>query len=313
MGLSLKKSLENGAIGTLHIFNNPDFVASFSSRGPVSPFYPKPDLVAPGVFINTTLTNGAYNLTSGTSYATPHVSGAAALLLQKDSTLKPLEVKSILTTTTDPVSDTYGNEFSAEVGGVGRLNITNAINSKIIVEQHYIIFNLSPVNQIQSEMLNISGINEKDKIKVDFQWEENDIKLDFLREENELKITASLLQESIGKYEGRIILIHENIEHRVPIFVQVNQGSIDVYENNGELNFEVTSPDDWSYAKISLIHKESGKISTTSITPTKDSTIPIFAKGQYWIEANIRSDENTLDAFDTLFVSSEFDNSVGFL
>jgi len=38
----------------MNLFNNPDFVASFSSRGPVSPFYIKPDIVAPGAYINTT-------------------------------------------------------------------------------------------------------------------------------------------------------------------------------------------------------------------------------------------------------------------
>jgi len=311
-GLLIKESLGNETIGTLHIFNNPDFVASFSSRGPVSPFYPKPDLVAPGVFINTTMTKGAYNLTSGTSYATPHVSGAVALLLQKDPSLKPFEIKSILATTSDPVSDTYGNEFPVDIGGAGRLNLTKAINSKIIFDPYYVIFNLSPENKIQSETLKIKGINEKDKIKVDFDWEEESIQLDFLREENNLIITATLNQELLGKYEGRLIIIHENVEHRIPIIAQVNEGTINVHENNGEFSFEISSPSDWTYAKISLTHKESGKITTTSITPTKDSTVSIFEKGQYWIEANIRTDENEFDAFDTFIVSSEFNNSIGF-
>ena len=50
-------------------------MAHFSSRGPVSPFYIKPDIVAPGAYINTTQNNAGYNFTSGTSYAAPHVSG----------------------------------------------------------------------------------------------------------------------------------------------------------------------------------------------------------------------------------------------
>jgi len=40
--------------------------------------------------------------------------------------------------------------------------------------------------------------------------------------------------------------------------------------------------------------------------------VSIFEKGQYWIEANIRTDENEFDAFDTFIVSSEFNNSIGF-
>ena len=63
-GLAIKESLANQTIGILHVFYNPDFVAHFSSRGPVSPFYIKPDLVAPGVFVNTTLNDGKYNFTS---------------------------------------------------------------------------------------------------------------------------------------------------------------------------------------------------------------------------------------------------------
>ena len=83
----------NGNEGnTAMLFYHPDFVAHFSSRGPVSPFYIKPDLVAPGAFVNTTLTDGKYNFTSGTSFAAPHVSGASALLLEK----KPSDLQSIM-------------------------------------------------------------------------------------------------------------------------------------------------------------------------------------------------------------------------
>ena len=68
-GLALKAGLQNDTIANLNVFYHPDFVTPFSSRGPVSPFYIKPDIVAPGVFVNSTFIGNRYNLTSGTSFA----------------------------------------------------------------------------------------------------------------------------------------------------------------------------------------------------------------------------------------------------
>ncbi|NNL57994.1 MAG: S8 family serine peptidase, partial [Nitrosopumilus sp.] len=52
-GLEIKESINDVHNATIHLFYNPDFVAHFSSRGPVSPFYIKPEIVAPGAYINT--------------------------------------------------------------------------------------------------------------------------------------------------------------------------------------------------------------------------------------------------------------------
>lgn len=60
-----------------------DTYADFSGRGPIAgDGYNKPDLVAPGVDIVSCDINGSYSLRSGTSMATPFVTGAAALLME---------------------------------------------------------------------------------------------------------------------------------------------------------------------------------------------------------------------------------------
>lgn len=67
-----------------------DTIASFSSRGPVTvdgSNRPKPDISAPGVGVRSSLPNGAYGSLSGTSMASPHVTGLVALLVSIDPSL----------------------------------------------------------------------------------------------------------------------------------------------------------------------------------------------------------------------------------
>ena len=56
--------------------------ASFSGRGYTADGLVKPDLVAPGVNIDTTLVGGGYTRVTGTSFAAPFVSSGAAMLME---------------------------------------------------------------------------------------------------------------------------------------------------------------------------------------------------------------------------------------
>jgi subtilisin family serine protease len=67
-----------------------DTFASFSNFGS------DVDLIAPGVCINSTWKGGGYNAISGTSMASPHVAGAAALVKAAKPGLAPKDVKSAL-------------------------------------------------------------------------------------------------------------------------------------------------------------------------------------------------------------------------
>ena len=82
------------------------------------------DLAAPGVAILSTLPAGSYGRYSGTSMATPHVSGAAALLLARDPALGAAAVKDRLLSTVDPVGGLAGL-----VGSGGRLNVGSALGT----------------------------------------------------------------------------------------------------------------------------------------------------------------------------------------
>ena len=315
-GLVIKQMLQSHTKGTLDVFYHPDFVAFFSSRGPVSPFYMKPDIVAPGAFINTTDAGGNYKIVSGTSFAAPHVAGTAALVLQKNPQLTPEELKSILMTTSDMVSNEYNERFPAEVAGSGRINAAKAIDSELIIIPPNLIFNLSAYNQIQTKDLEITGIDDQ-PVLVRF---ENNHVVDFdynLKREN-LTITAKLSQQGTknnwGEFESRMIISYNDVEYNIPIIVRVNEATILVNEDDGILSFDVSGHPSWSYAKITVTNKETQDTFTESITPTKKSELTVYQPGEYWIEANIKEidglSSKTLDVYETIKIEKAGENQI---
>jgi serine protease AprX len=140
-----------------------DAIASYSSKGPsLIDHIVKPDIVAPGNRIGSLLVkNSTLDLTnpnleiaptgtctgtcthqyfrlSGTSMATPVVTGAVALLLQKDPTLTPDTVKArimktawkgfgVYTNSYDVFNNVYSNEYDLFTYGAGYLDVDAAL------------------------------------------------------------------------------------------------------------------------------------------------------------------------------------------
>ena len=94
-----------------------DRLATFSNFGARSV-----DLGAPGVDIVSTIRNSNYASFSGTSMATPYVTGAAALLLAQNSALTAAQLKAAIMNSVDPIAALNGRSVSG-----GRLNITQAL------------------------------------------------------------------------------------------------------------------------------------------------------------------------------------------
>lgn len=143
-----------------------DQVAAFSSRGPNNNVYDnivKPDLVAPGVQILAAVADPCYlagaapscthqpetfDFYDGTSMATPHDTGAAALLKQLHNGWTPMEVKSALMTTAvtamgDQCSvagicnSTLSTSPSPQVTGAGRINLKDAARAGFVMDEAF--------------------------------------------------------------------------------------------------------------------------------------------------------------------------------
>ncbi|MEO0253400.1 MAG: S8 family serine peptidase [candidate division WOR-3 bacterium] len=133
-----------------------DNIASFSQRGPAPNQYPwnnpvywprpdwnrtKPDISAPGVNVKSSMPGGGYGTFSGTGMATPHVTGAIAILLSKNPYLNFYEIYQILTDYAyhPPQGQPYPNNNY----GWGRLDIYKALKNTpypnlpfIFIESH---------------------------------------------------------------------------------------------------------------------------------------------------------------------------------
>ncbi|WP_327088341.1 S8 family serine peptidase [Nonomuraea sp. NBC_01738] len=120
---------------TVGAVDRADRVASFSSRGPTAYDYGlKPDISAPGVGIVAARAQGTsmgtpvdatHTTASGTSMATPHVAGAAAILAGQHPDWTNAQLKAAL------VSTAHGDGRAAYEQGAGRVDVAKAIKQQV--------------------------------------------------------------------------------------------------------------------------------------------------------------------------------------
>ncbi|MFJ9373420.1 S8 family peptidase [Streptomyces sp. NPDC101455] len=125
-----------------------DRLADFSSRGPNADGELKPDLSAPGVdIISAKAVHGTdgdpvptpgYVRMSGTSMATPHVSGSAAILAQEHPAWSGQRIKAALMASAVPMKGTN----SPYEQGTGRVDVARAIGQTVVADEPTLGFGL---------------------------------------------------------------------------------------------------------------------------------------------------------------------------
>lgn len=136
---------------TVGAVDKSDVWADFSGQGPrAGDSALKPDIVAPGVdIIAARAADGFlgdpvdehYTSMSGTSMATPHVAGAAAVLAQAEPGLSGQELKSVLMGSAQPVGDTVWRE------GAGRVYLPTTLDAQLVAQPASLSYGIFPFPQ----------------------------------------------------------------------------------------------------------------------------------------------------------------------
>jgi minor extracellular serine protease Vpr len=142
------------------ITDNADILAGFSSRGPAPFTYLiKPDVTAPGVNVLSSVFDQEFAFFQGTSMATPHLAGSAALLLDLNPEWSPADVKSALVNTAARVV-TDSNTGTVDPGvlarGGGRVDLTAAPDIPVTIDPASASFGLWKGNKPVSASLDLT-------------------------------------------------------------------------------------------------------------------------------------------------------------
>lgn len=274
---------------------NIDTISTFSSRGPRSmDGFLKPEITAPGQNI-ISAEAGKGNQTiqkSGTSMATPHMAGAAALLKQKlkseNKRLSALEMKNVLMGTTQ-ILFSKSMMYSLARQGAGRVQIDKAIDSKVVANLPSFSFGEINLNQKTNlnQSLQVKNISDDD-LDLSLQFtgssaiEMKSIKNFRLSKDGQINlninfvVNESLLDENYRhEVEGFVNIIdksNNSIIYHVPLLIVLYKNSSIKVDKMNKANDNVTlsvsnnSNHSGDFHLFNLISLDGRKSETNKIT-----------------------------------------------
>ncbi len=153
---------------------NDDIMAGFSSQGPTDvAFRVKPDVVAPGVNVLSSVTHRScddppcFAFFQGTSMATPHLAGSAAVVKSQHGSWSAAEIRSAIVNTAERgVLKDYrtGTTIVDDVNviGAGRENLANAVQADVVLDPVSVSFGAIPSGSgldrtVSVTLRNVSG------------------------------------------------------------------------------------------------------------------------------------------------------------
>jgi minor extracellular serine protease Vpr len=152
------------------ITGNDDFIAGFSSQGPTDvDFRVKPDVVAPGVNVLSSIPHQfcdappCFAFFQGTSMATPHLAGSAAIVHQQHPDWSAAEIRSAIVNTADQgvlkKSTSTALEMDVNIIGAGRENLLSAVTASVALDPVSVSFGAVPSGSGQSSTFDVTLTN----------------------------------------------------------------------------------------------------------------------------------------------------------
>ena len=159
-----------GATLTYFLTTNADIMAGFSSQGPTDvDFRIKPDVVAPGVNVLSSIPHQfcasppCFAFFQGTSMATPHLAGSAAVVIGQHPAWSAAQVRSSIVNTADrgvlKNYQTAAPETNVNIIGAGRENLLSAVGAHVALDPVSVSFNAVPSGSGQTRTVEVTLTN----------------------------------------------------------------------------------------------------------------------------------------------------------
>ncbi|OGY53863.1 MAG: hypothetical protein A3B15_02015 [Candidatus Buchananbacteria bacterium RIFCSPLOWO2_01_FULL_45_31] len=290
-----RKAITVGAV------DKSDTIGSFSSRGPVIWEVEitgeilaliKPDVIAPGVSICAAQYDSAWNnkkcfdnshvAISGTSMATPHITGAVALLKQKNPDWTPQEIKAALKTTAINLGLPPAQQ------GAGRIDVLGAVE----LENRPLIAELAPIDYIFSGAVDIIGTAKGEGLeRYEVYYSEKDLGIWNLICQGNNEVETGVLCAGFdsynsglieGKYELKLVVsgiggrINEDRNvFEIDFFKITEPMNNDIYRAGDTINLAGTIGGNFSNYIVEFSEMNSGIWETDGITLVNGGANPI--------------------------------------
>ncbi len=210
-------------------------IASFSASGP-TPLGEdlKPDVSAPGVDILSSVPQGAFEEFSGTSMASPHVAGGAALLREAHPDWTVEQIKSSLVLTATPVrgAGSDNRDAPATRQGGGQVDLLAALSPVLFAAPQTVSFGLLDVRSgavsVEREVvLSAASGPGTWSVSIETQGPAAGVSIlvpDTVEVPGAVTITASAAQDaSEGEQTGFVILTRDGLTRRLPFWFRVTR------------------------------------------------------------------------------------------